>query len=179
MYCHPDEAERFAFFDRAVCMFYKSYQPDILHLNDWQTGPIAFLVRKILKDENTKIVYTTHNLEYNGRFNRGNIYHFDVDDSYFNIDNFEFYGDLSFTKVGILYADMVTTVSKTYAEEIQTPKYGFGYDGLLRQKAMQGKLVGIVNGIDYDEFNPEKDKVLYQNYTVDTIGKKADNKRKL
>ncbi len=179
MYCHPDEAERFAFFDRAVAMFYKSFQPDILHLNDWQTGPIAFLVREVMHDHHAKIIYTTHNLEYNGRFNRGNIYHFDVGDEYFNIDNFEFYGDLSFTKVGILYADMVTTVSKTYAEEIQTEKYGFGYDGLLRSKAEQGKLLGIVNGIDYEEFNPEKDSALVHRYTVETIDKKAQNKHAL
>ena len=179
MYCHPDEAERFAFFDRAVCMFYKSFKPDVLHLNDWQSGPIAYLVREKQKDDTTKIIFTTHNLEYNGRFNRGNIYHFDLNDSDFNIDTFEFYGDLSFTKVGILYSDIVTTVSRTYAEEIQTERYGFGYDGLLRMKAQEGKLIGIVNGIDYDEFNPQTDKVLLKNYSVDTIELKAENKNLL
>lgn len=179
MYCHPDEAERYAFFDKAVVEFIKSYNPDILHLNDWQTGPIALLVREKLKNNNIKIVYTTHNLEYNGRFNRGNLYHFDLDDSYFTPDKLEFYGDLSFTKAGIIYSNMVTTVSKTYANEIQTPKYSFGYDGLLKQKALQGKLIGIVNGIDYDEFNPEKDEEIYKNYNVNAIEIKKENKEKL
>lgn len=179
MYCHPDEAERFAFFDKAVTEFIKTFNPDIIHLNDWQSGPIALLVREKLQNNKVKIIYTTHNLEYNGRFNHGNLYHLDLDDSYFTPDKLEFYGDLSFTKAGIIYSDMVTTVSKTYAEEIQTPKYSFGYDGLLKQKAEQSKLVGIVNGIDYNEFNPEKDEALYENYTVDTIELKKENKKAL
>ena len=179
MYCHPDEAERFAFFDKAVTEFIKTYNPDILHLNDWQSGPIALLVREKLQNKKIKIIYTTHNLEYNGRFNHGNLYHLDLDDSYFTPEKLEFYGDLSFTKAGIIYSDIVTTVSKTYAEEIQTPKYSFGYDGLLRQKAEKGKLIGIVNGIDYNEFNPEKDKELYKNYTAETIELKKENKKAL
>lgn len=179
MYCHPDEAERFAFFDKAVAEFVKIFNPDIIHLNDWQTGPIALLVREKLQNKKVKIIYTTHNLEYNGRFNKENLYHLDLDDSYFTPDRLEFYGDLSFTKAGIIYSDLVTTVSKTYAEEIQTPKYSFGYDGLLRQKADQGKLIGIVNGIDYNEFNPEKDKELFKNYTADTIELKKENKKAL
>ena len=179
MYCHPDEAERYAFFDKAVTEFIKSFNPDIIHLNDWQSGPIALLVREKLGNKKVKIIYTTHNLEYNGRFNHGNLYHFDLDDSYFTPDKLEFYGDLSFTKAGIIYSDLVTTVSKTYANEIQTPKYSFGYDGLLRQKAEQGKLIGIVNGIDYNEFNPEKDEVLYKNYSADTIELKKENKKAL
>ena len=176
MYCHPDEAERYAFFDKAVTEFIKTYNPDIIHLNDWQSGPIALLVREKLKNNNIKIIYTIHNLEYNGRFNHGNLYHFDLDDSYFTMDKFEFYGDISFTKAGIVYSDLVTTVSKTYAEEIQTEKYGFGYEGLLKKKCEEGKLIGIVNGIDYNEFNPETDKTLYKNYNADTIELKHENK---
>lgn len=176
MYCHPDEAERYAFFDKAVTEFIKTYNPDIIHLNDWQSGPIALLVREKLKNSNIKIIYTIHNLEYNGRFNHGNLYHFDLDDSYFTMDKFEFYGDISFTKAGIVYSDLVTTVSKTYAEEIQTEKYGFGYEGLLKKKCEEGKLIGIVNGIDYNEFNPETDKTLYKNYNADTIDLKHENK---
>lgn len=179
MYCHPDEAERFAFFDKAVTLFIKMLNPDIVHLNDWQSGPIAFLIREKLKNFDIKIIYTIHNLEYNGRFNHGNLYHFDVDDSYFTIDKFEFYGDISFTKLGIIYSDLVTTVSKTYSEEIQTEKYGFGYDGLLRKKSEEGKLIGIVNGIDYNEFNPETDETLFRNYNADSINLKNENKKAL
>lgn len=179
MYCHPDEAERFAFFDKAVVKFIKREKPQIVHLNDWQTGPIALLLREKVRDVRPKIIYTIHNLEYNGRFNRGNLYHFDLDDSYFTPSKFEFYGDISFTKAGIIYSDLVTTVSKTYAGEIQTPKYGFGYEGLLRQKALEGKLVGIVNGIDYDEYNPMTDKEIAKHYDAESIELKIENKKDL
>lgn len=179
MYCHPDEAERFAFFDKAVVEFIKRRRPEVVHLNDWQSGPIALLLREKNKDIRTKIIYTIHNLEYNGRFNRGNLYHFDLDDSFFVPSKIEFYGDISFTKAGIIYSDIVTTVSKTYAGEIQTQRYGFGYDGLLRQKAEQGKLIGIINGIDYDEYNPETDSDIKVNYSVETVDKKVQNKKAL
>lgn len=179
MYCHPDEAERFAFFDKAVTEFITRINPDIVHLNDWQTGPIALLLREKVKDTRTKIIYTIHNLEYNGRFNRGNLYHFDLDDSYFTPSKFEFYGDISFSKVGIIYSDMVTTVSKTYAGEIQTHQYGFGYEGLLNQKAQNGKLVGIVNGIDYDVYNPSQNKEIIANYDFEDLEGKAKCKKDL
>lgn len=176
MYCHPDEAERFAFFDKAVVEFIDRTHPDVVHLNDWQTGPVALLLREKAYDNTTKIIYTIHNLEYNGRFNRGNLYHFDLDDSFFTPDKFEFYGDISFTKAGIVYSDIVTTVSKTYANEIKTEKYGFGYEGLLSKISDEGRLVGIVNGIDYDEYNPETSRNIYANYTSDTVENKAKNK---
>ncbi len=179
MYCYPDEAERFAFFDKAVVKFIKNERPDIIHLNDWQTGPIAMLLREKSRDVSAKIIYTIHNLEYNGRFNRGNLYHFDLDDSFFTPSKFEFYGDISFTKAGIIYSDLVTTVSKTYAGEIQTSKYGFGYEGLLRQKALEGKLVGILNGIDYEEYNPMIDKEIEKCYDSNSIDAKLVNKKDL
>lgn len=179
MYCHPDEAERYAFFDKAVTEFAIRTNPDILHLNDWQTGPIAFLMREKVGNNHTKIIYTIHNLEYNGRFNRGNLYHFDLDDSYFVPSKFEFYGDFSFTKPGIIYSDMVTTVSKTYSGEIQTMQYGFGYEGLLREKALQGKLTGIVNGIDYVEYNPMENKEIIAHYDAENLEGKAKCKKAL
>ncbi len=179
MYCHPDEAERYAFFDKAVTEFALRTNPDILHLNDWQTGPIAFLMREKAGNTNTRIIYTIHNLEYNGRFNRGNLYHFDLDDSYFVPSKFEFYGDFSFTKPGIIYSDIVTTVSKSYAGEIQTAQYGFGYEGLLREKALQGKLTGIVNGIDYVEYNPMENKEIISNFDADNLEGKIKCKKDL
>lgn len=180
MYCHPDEAERFAFFDKAVSKFSNEIlKPDILHLNDWQTGPIALLTKDRYKNEEVKIIYTIHNLEYNGRFNSGNLCHFDLDYSYFTPEKLEFYGDLSFTKAGLVYSDLITTVSKTYAKEIQTKEFGFGYEGLLSLKNSENKLVGIVNGIDYDEFNPKTDTALYANYDANNIENKKINKAKL
>ena len=180
MYCHPDEAERFAFFDKAVAEFSNNIlKPDVLHLNDWQAGPIALLTRDRYNDKHVKIMYTIHNLEYNGRFNSGNLYHFDLDWSYFTPEKLEFYGDFSFTKAGLLYSDIITTVSKTYAQEIQTEKYGFGYEGILRMKNEDKKLFGIVNGIDYQEFNPTTDDDIYTNYDLSTVNKKSENKKKL
>ena len=179
MYCHSDEAERFAFFDKAVVEFIKRTNPEIIHLNDWQTGPIALLLREKVRENKSKIIYTIHNLEYNGRFNRGNLYHFDLDDSYFTPGKFEFYGDLSFTKAGINYSDFVTTVSKTYAGEIQTRQNGFGYEGMLIQKALAGRLIGIVNGIDYEEYNPETNEELAEKYNAESIEKKIKNKKAL
>lgn len=179
MYCHSDEAERFAFFDKAVCKLTEMLNPEILHLNDWQCGPIAPLVKEKMNRKDIKIVFTIHNLEYNGKFNRGNIYHFGFTDEEFTPDKFEFYGDFSFMKCGIMFADIVSTVSKTYAEEIQTEKFGFGYDGILREKAKEGKLFGIVNGIDYEAYNPETDVELVKNYNIKTIKDKAINKKAL
>lgn len=179
MYCYPDEAERFAFFDKAVSKIVNDIKPDILHLNDWQMGPIAVLTRDVYKNYKTKIIYTIHNMEYNGRFEGGNICHLGLDEAYMRPDKLEFYGDLSFSKAGILYADMVTTVSNTYAKEIQTKELSFGYDGLIKMKRDQNKLIGIINGIDYDEFNPEKDEAIYKNYNIDTIENKKFNKKKL
>lgn len=179
MYCHPDEAERFAFFDKAATELIMRINPDVVHLNDWQTGPIAFLLRDKARNKKAKIIYTIHNLEYNGRFNRGNLYHFDLDDSYFTPDKFEFYGDLSFTKMGVMYADYVTTVSKTYAGEIQTKQFGFGYEGLLNKKALEGKLLGIVNGIDYDEYNPSTNNEIASNYDSNNLNGKEKCKKDL
>jgi starch synthase len=180
MYCHPDEAERFAFFDKACCEIIEEFKPDIIHLNDWQTGPIAVLLRDVYRNYTSKIVYTIHNMEYNGRFNINNIAHFGLDpEIYLKPDKLEFYGDFSFSKAGILYSDMVTTVSPTYAQEIQEEQYGFGYEGLLREKMEHGKLVGILNGIDYDEYNPEEDKMLYKNYSYKTVKDKKQNKENL
>jgi starch synthase len=178
MYCHFDEAERFAFFDKAVINLIKILKPDIVHLNDWQTGPIAAIIKEKIK-ENIKVIYTIHNLEYNGEFGKEMLNILDFDDGYYTPEKLEFYGGFSFTKAGIKYADIVSTVSKTYSEEIQTNQYGFRYEGLLRQRAEEGKLVGILNGIDYEEFNPNTDNIIYKKFNANDIGGKYENKIRL
>ncbi len=180
MYCHSDEAERFAFFDKVVAKLIEFENPDVIHLNDWQTGPIAVLVRDVYKNYTSRIVYTIHNMEYNGRFESSVIKHFDLDPNiYLRPDKLEFFGDFSFSKAGILYSDICTTVSPTYANEIQTKEYGFGYEGLLGLKAQQNKLVGIINGIDYDYYNPAKDDAIFRKYDRDHIDNKKANKSML
>ncbi len=180
MYCHPDEAERFAFFDKVASKIIDEFKPDIIHLNDWQSGPIAVLTRDIYKNYYSRIIYTIHNMEYNGRFSAENIIHLGLDPKvYMQPDKLEFYGDFSFSKAGILYADMVTTVSTTYANEIQTRDYGFGYEGLLKFKKEQNRLVGIINGIDYEKYNPEHERSIFMNYNADSVENKKKNKEKL
>lgn len=180
MYCHADEAERFAFFDKAASKLIEFEHPDIIHLNDWQTGPIAVLVRDIYKNYSSRIIYTIHNMEYNGRFDASVISFFDLDANiYMHPEKLEFFGDFSFSKAGILYSDMCTTVSPTYANEIQTEEYGFGYEGLLGLKAQQNKLVGIVNGIDYDYYNPSTDESIFRKYDIDKLENKKANKAML
>ncbi|HHV61754.1 MAG TPA: glycogen synthase GlgA [Firmicutes bacterium] len=183
LYGFFDEAERFSFFSRAVLEMLKviNFQPDIIHCNDWQTGPIPLL----LKDQYSRdpfyaqiaTLFTIHNLQYQGNFPRDCLKLLGLDDSYFRPERLEFYGDMSFMKAGLLYADVINTVSKTYAQEIQTPERGERMDGVLRSRAKD--LYGIVNGINYHEFNPETDPRIYRNYGLNNLSEKKENKYEL
>lgn len=183
-YGYFDDGERFAYFCRAVMesvKFMDDFCPDIIHCNDWQTGMIPLYLSDVYRNQpefsNAKSVYTIHNLKYQGRFSRSVIEDLlGLSDEYFNEDKIKFYDGISFMKAGIVYADKITTVSKTYAREIQTAYYGEGLDGLLRQKS--GKLVGIMNGIDYSENDPAKDEYIV-NYDLSTLKNKATNKENL
>ncbi|MCL2320598.1 MAG: glycogen synthase GlgA [Oscillospiraceae bacterium] len=184
IYGYFDEAERFAFFDRAVLIMLKEidYKPDILHCNDWQTGMIPVILKKQYINDpfysNMKTLFSIHNLLYQGIFSREvltELLNLPID--LYNGGTVEFYGGVSFMKGGIELADKISTVSKTYAEEIQTPYYGEKLDGLLRWRKQD--LIGIENGIDYDFYNPETDSFIYANYGIDTIDKKLENKIKL
>lgn len=148
------------------------WQPQLLHLNDWACG----LAPAYLQWEDRPIpsVFTIHNLAYQGLFNASRLEALGIPDAAFNIDGVEYYGELSFMKAGIVYASQVTTVSATYAQEITTPKFGCGLDGLLRCKAEQGRLSGIPNGID-DSWDPRTDSHLVQAFSSnDWRGKRAN-----
>ncbi|HYF84473.1 MAG TPA: glycogen synthase GlgA [Clostridia bacterium] len=184
MYGFYDEAERYAFFCRAAleAIRYLDFKPDILHCHDWQTG-MANLLLKAHYDSDAayngiKTVFTIHNLQYQGIFPKevlGEL--LDLGDDYFNVDAVEFFGGISFTKGGINYSDVITTVSDTYREEIQTPFFGEQLDDLLRMK--REGLFGIVNGIDYSSFDPKTDKGIFVKYDSKNIKNKALNKTKL
>lgn len=180
IYAFPDDAERFAFFCFAVLEMLPrlGWQPDILHCNDWETGPIPLLLKThYARDpfyQKISTVYTIHNLQYQGNFPRETLRLFNLGDEYFRPERLEFYGTFSFMKAGILYADVISTVSKTYAQEIQTPAFGERMDGLLRMRAKD--LYGIVNGINYHEFNPATDPRIHRNYSADNISGKKENK---
>lgn len=147
------------------------FTPDVIHFHDWQTG----LLPVYLKDQQwnnpvfagVKTVCTIHNLGYQGRFGKQVWPDLGLNGGWLRPDNLEFYGDISFLKAGIINADWITTVSPTYAREIQTPEGGFGFDGILRSRA--ANLSGILNGVDYDEWSPEADTHIAANYSADDL----------
>ncbi len=157
---YPDNCERFTLFCKAVTQLIKRGGYDIVHCHDWQTG----LIPLYMKSDNidTKRVFTIHNLGYQGRFPSSKFPILGLPKEYFNPEAIEFYGDINFLKAGILYSNIVTTVSGNYAKEIQTPELGFGLDGVLRKRS--NNLIGIINGIDYNLWNPKTDDLIYHKY---------------
>ncbi|MEW6686436.1 MAG: glycogen/starch synthase [Candidatus Edwardsbacteria bacterium] len=148
----------------------RNYQPDILHCHDWQTSLIPVYLKLESQFSSVKSVYTIHNLAYQGRFTKEVFPLTGLPDELYSIDGLEYYGDVNFMKGGILFADYVTTVSQRYSKEILTPEYGCGLEGVLRVR--QERLSGILNGIDYNEWNPATDKFLPTNYTTESVEKK-------
>ncbi|TJY44488.1 glycogen synthase GlgA [Cohnella pontilimi] len=180
LYGYGDEAERFTFFSFAVLdsLQVLSEMPDIIHCHDWQTGLIPMLLRTRYANRpgyrDIRTVFTVHNLKYQGVFPRELLQDLlSAGDDLFTEDKLEFYGAASCMKAGLRYADKLTTVSPTYAREIQTETYGEKLDGLLRERAAD--LYGIVNGIDTDEFDPMKDPHVPVPYR-DSRAKKRQNK---
>lgn len=182
VYGYGDDFERFAFFTKAAIemLSYLDWQPDVIHFNDWHTGLGPTYLRDVFKGftfyKEMKSLFTIHNLHYQGLFNRDVLWAVGLNDSYFTSGALEFYGGMSFLKAGIIHSDAVSTVSETYAKEIQTPAYGYGMDGLLRTRGNEGKLYGITNGIDIVENNPETDTRIYVNFNKDALEKKRMNK---
>lgn len=181
IYGHYDDGERFAFFDRAVLDMLKqiNWCPDVINCNDWHTGMIPVLYKlEYIRDDfykNMKVVFTIHNLLFQGIFSKdmlGELFGYDM--TQYDNGRLKFDDCISFMKGAIEYADRITTVSKTYADEIKTSEYGERLDGILRYRA--NDLVGIVNGIDYEEYNPNTDKFICSNYSIDNIDKKIENK---
>lgn len=183
LYGYDDDNERFAFFSKAVIdmLPFVDFIPDIIHCNDWQTGPVSMVLKESYKKisylKNIKTLYTIHNLQYQGNFDPASLEMFDLPSYLYDNGTVEFYGRMSYMKSGIEYSDVVSTVSETYAKEIQTEEYGYGFDGIMR--SVSGRLKGIINGIDYKENDPETDKRIEVNFGVDTIEKKKENKKLL
>ena len=182
LYGYDDDNERYAFFCRKVLNMipHIDFIPDIIHCNDWQTGPICLLLKDHYKQDplytDIKTVFTIHNIQYQGLFGRRSLDVLGISHSYFNPDSIEFYECVSYMKAGIVYADIITTVSPTYAKEIQTSTYGYGLDGILRKRAHV--VYGIINGIDEEKYNPATDPSLYVNYSLNDLKGKKENKQK-
>jgi starch synthase len=180
---YPDNAERFIFFCRSVLEVCKSigFQPDIIHCNDWQTGLVpAYLKTVYAKDKffkATRTVFSIHNLGYQGNFPSSELKTAGLPFSIFTPAGAEFYNHFSFLKSALAFADLLTTVSPTYAKEIQTKAFGFKMDGILRARSQD--LYGILNGVDYQEWNPETDPTIEKNYDSKNMAGKPACKRKL
>lgn len=175
-----DNAQRFAAFCRAVAALAVNeadldWTPQVLHLNDWQTGLVPVFLRS--HPLRPPSVFTIHNLAYQG-LSPGSIRHLlGLPEDLWNMEGLEYHGMLSFMKAGLVFSDLITAVSPSYAREIQTPAVGMGLDGVLRARA--SSLHGILNGVDYREWNPERDGYLESHYSADELSGKALNKAAL
>ncbi|MFW6000824.1 MAG: glycogen synthase GlgA [Halanaerobium sp.] len=181
LYENEDKHEQFAFFSQAVLDMLPiiDFQPDVIHANDWQTGPLPVLFADRYRQQSfykdIKTVFTIHNIRYQGQFGgeaAGDV--LGLAPHHWESGNIRHNGLLNYMKSGIMYADKVTTVSESYAQEIQTSYFGEGLDYALRMRG--DDLSGIINGISYDKFNPETDKNLAVRYSKGEIDKKIANK---
>lgn len=178
-----DNAERFIFFSKAaieVCRC-TNLSPDVIHCNDWQTGLVPIYLKTLLGEhplfQNTGTVFTIHNIGYQGMFWHLDMHLTNLPWDLFTPDGIEFYGKINLLKAGIVGADILTTVSPRYAQEIQTSEFGHGLEGILRERS--DRLFGVLNGIDYDEWNPATDKYITANYGPDDLSGKAKCKADL
>ncbi|WP_018141911.1 glycogen synthase GlgA [Thioalkalivibrio sp. ALJ7] len=179
----PDNAQRFAGFARAIVALARDeagldWTPELVHLNDWQTG----LVPLLLDPERTGVerphtIFTIHNLAYQGLFPASTLNELNLPADLWHPEALEFHDQLSFMKAGLVFADVVTTVSPTYAQEIQEPASGMGLDGVLR--ARSADLHGILNGVDYRDWDPSRDRHIAVRYSADDLAGKAANKAAL
>ena len=184
LYGYYDDGERFAFFCRAILevLPYLDFFPDILHCHDWQTGMVSALLKAHYchrpEYQKLRTVFTVHNLRYQGIFPKEILPDLlGLDWSYFTIDGVEFYDKVNFMKSGLAFSDKISTVSETYAREIQQSFFGEKLDGLLRKR--RDDLTGIINGIDYDIYNPAQDKNIVIQYDRKTLEGKKRNKSEL
>ncbi|WP_313562871.1 glycogen synthase [Ruminiclostridium cellobioparum] len=183
IYCYNDDGQRFILMCKAALemLKYIDFKPDVIHCNDWHTGPVCLLLKERYHSQepyrDIATVYTVHNLEYQGNFGAEITEYLNLEAEYFTPEKAEFYGMFSFMKCGLVYADIINTVSRQYAEEIQTSAYGERMEGVLVKRKKD--LFGIVNGISYEEFNPERDRCLKVNYDINSAALKKDNKKAL
>jgi len=179
---YPDNDKRFILFNLAVLKAIEglNIKPDIIHCHDWQTGLIPAYIKQNTeyRTQNTemKTIFTVHNLGYQGLFPKETMSLAGFPDSEWHYERLEYWGKFSFLKAGLIYSDIITTVSPTYAKEIQTIEFGLGMDGVLRSR--KERLFGILNGIDINKWNPKTDRAIF-NYSFKKTGDKVLNKLSL
>ena len=178
----PDNAERFALFSRAVLEASKILGvPDLFHCHDWQTALLPVLLKTQYSEDpafqNTGTVFTIHNMGYQGLFPPEILPLLTLPWDLFTIAKMEYFGNVNFLKGALVYSDMITTVSRKYSQEIQTTEFGFGLEGVLKDRAQN--LTGILNGVDYEEWNPQTDKFIAAHYSADDLSGKRECKQDL
>jgi starch synthase len=178
-----DNPERFIFFSKAVLLFCQlmHFSPDIIHHHEWQTGLIPAYLKSIYRNEpffsHTAVLFTIHNIAYQGLFKREKFFLTGLPLEMYNPEGIEFWERINFMKAGIVYADMINTVSQKYSEEIQSPEYGYGLEGILRKR--KEDLSGILNGVDYQDWDPSHDPQLIARYDSNNISGKQECKTDL
>jgi starch synthase len=179
---YPDNAERFAEFSRAAIEFSKNvWKPDVIHCHDWQSALVPVLLRTQYANDvavqGVPVIFTIHNMGYHGLFPREVLKEIGAPETLFKVDAMEFHGKVNFLKGALNFSDYLTTVSRRYAEEIQTAEYGHGLDGVVRDRA--DRVVGILNGVDYTVWSPAKDNLIAAKYSPKDLSGKLACKRNL
>lgn len=180
---YPDNLERFAFFNKRCLRLFREtgFRPDILHCHDWQTSLLpAYLKAMPAGDDffrDTRTLLTIHNIGYQGIFPKAEYPLTGLDAKYFNPGQLEYYDKINLLKGGIVFSDAINTVSRTYAREIQTKEFGFGLEGVLKERGAD--VFGIINGVDYDIWDPETDAHLAKRFSAEKFKDKAKNKADL
>ncbi len=178
---YADNADRFAFFCHAVLMYLRlsDFKAEVIHCNDWATGLIPALLKRVFQNETAlrslKTVFSIHSLAQQGNFDGAMLPRTGLPWSSYNMHEMEFWGQVSFIKGGIVFADSVVLSSEHYCEKMLSPEWGFGLHGALQKRL--GNLCGIKIGADFEHWNPEKDPALVHNYSQKTITKKKENKK--
>jgi starch synthase len=180
---HKDNLDRFSYYCRKSLDLLKeiNFKPDIIHCHDWQSSLVpVFLKTTYAKDpfyKNIRTILTIHNIGYQGLFPKDEFPKLGLDWSLFNMEGLEFYGQVNILKGGMIFSDIINTVSPTYAKEIQTKEFGFGLEGVLNKR--KNSVFGILNGLDYDIWNPQSDKFIAKNFSASDPSGKAKDKEDL
>ncbi len=180
---YPDNLERFSFFSRRVLEILKqiNFIPDIIHNNDWHSSLVSVYFKILYKSDkffqNTKLLLTIHNLAYQGLFSKDKFFCLGIPNKYFSLRYLKFYDQINVLKGGIVFSDMVNTVSLSYAKQIKSSEHGCGLNKVLKSKSTG--IRGILNAVDYDIWNPKTDKLIYRKYSIDTLKNKTFNKVRL
>jgi len=172
---YPDNHLRFSYYCKAITALALHEKPNLIHCNDWETGLVPLYLK--IEKSNIKTLFTIHNIGYQGLFKKSILKEIAIPGKFYGINGIEYYRKVSFLKAGIVYSTAISTVSKKYSEEILTPKFGCGMDGILNTRLPN--VYGILNGVDYSMWDPKTDKHLVSNYRSNTLDKKKECKKDL